>query len=637
MHAASREPTARAVSPAPRRVLPPRLPGAGSPVLRRKAACACGGSCPRCTGAQTGLDVSEPGDPLEQEADRVAEIVMGMPAAGGNAAGTDAALPVNRGVHRKIAAGGGKAGMLRHGADASPAAAAPSGILPRGSGAPLSASERKFFEPRFGADFSNVRVHSDTQAHASADALNARAYTSGQHIVFAAGEYAPAGSTGRRLLAHELAHVAQDGRSATLWRDRREEEERASGCTPASPSPGVCGPNVDSELGGVWTRIRGDFSGSFNDAQRRDACLMLIEPIVVPARTAAGAETYGHSTAGLGLLDLARAAYEGLSALHRILTTVMVPAPPSAADLAALDAAAADASAAAARIGTDVALRVDNLLQLSRSIAQVARDAPHVVPPLERVVDTVLRGGTPGAADIARLLAAAGTLAGSVSDLVTRFVDGARVVRVALGQVLSGGGPVVAADTVLQSLGIKLNRDAFDVWGLFQPTMYYTRDPAYGYFPACATPGSPNPAAGVFDPIHECRHRCSNTVQVGGTCWLSGTPNYGTYGIMMRLCFDWTAPGGRAPADMQRMNFAFSRTSTEAFARGYKALDADSPTAPGDWAMATFDAGGAGPSARISGGNRPNCLPTCPVAYGRPGRFNYAWEPVRPHSTTDFS
>lgn len=588
------------------------------PVIRR-AACACGGGCPRCKGLHTGLQVSEPDEPLEREAGRTADLVLRMPVADGN------------GDRREGAADGHSAPPR---ASLTPGASPALPGIPASAGTPLSASERAFFEPRFGADFSQVRIHCGPPAQASADGLNARAYTRAQHIVFGAGQYAPASGAGRRLLAHELAHVARDGRSARIWRDRREEEERASGCVPASPSPGVCGPDVDRELTGVWTRIQTDFRGGFNDAQRRDACLMLIEPIVVPTRTAAGAETYAHSAAGLGLLDLARAAYEGLSALDRILATLLIPAPPSASDLAALDAAALDASAAAARIGTDIALRVDNLLQLSRSIAQIARDAPQLVPPLQRVVDAVLRGRVPGAGDVARLLAAAGTLAGSVRDLITRFVDGARVVRVALGQLMGGEGAVVAVDTVLQALGIKLNRDAFDIWGLFQPTMYYTRDPAYGYSPTCAIPGSPDPAADDFDPIHECRHRCSNTVQVGGTCWLSGTPNYGTYGIMMRLCFDWTASGGRAPADMQRMNFAFSRTATEGFARGYKALDADSPTAPGDWAMATYD---SGPAARTSGGNRPNCLPACPVAYSRPGHFNYAWEPVRPHSTTNFS
>jgi hypothetical protein len=61
----------------------------------------------------------------------------------------------------------------------------------------------------FGADFSTVRIHADRQSHAAASALNARAFTLGEHIHFAAGEYVPATGDGSRLLAHELSHVLQ--------------------------------------------------------------------------------------------------------------------------------------------------------------------------------------------------------------------------------------------------------------------------------------------------------------------------------------------------------------------------------------------------------------------------------------------
>ena len=78
-----------------------------------------------------------------------------------------------------------------------------------GHGQPLEASTRSFMEPRFGADFGAVRVHADGQAAQSARGLGAAAYTVGDHIVFGAGRFAPATPTGRRLIAHELAHVVQ--------------------------------------------------------------------------------------------------------------------------------------------------------------------------------------------------------------------------------------------------------------------------------------------------------------------------------------------------------------------------------------------------------------------------------------------
>jgi len=76
-------------------------------------------------------------------------------------------------------------------------------------GQPLSKSERAYFEPRFGVDFSQVRLHSDAQAAESARALNAKAYTLGQDVVFGTGQDTPGTSEGRRLMAHELTHVVQ--------------------------------------------------------------------------------------------------------------------------------------------------------------------------------------------------------------------------------------------------------------------------------------------------------------------------------------------------------------------------------------------------------------------------------------------
>lgn len=80
---------------------------------------------------------------------------------------------------------------------------------------PLDTNTRAFMEPRFGHDFSRVRVHADVAAADSARAVNALAYTVGDHVVFGTGQYAPWSSAGRRLLAHELAHVVQQGGSAT--------------------------------------------------------------------------------------------------------------------------------------------------------------------------------------------------------------------------------------------------------------------------------------------------------------------------------------------------------------------------------------------------------------------------------------
>ena len=82
----------------------------------------------------------------------------------------------------------------------------------RGGGQPLPRSVRSFFEPRFGHDFSQVRVHTDARAAEMAKAVNARAYTTGRNVVFGAGQYAPRTVAGKKLLAHELTHVVQQTR-----------------------------------------------------------------------------------------------------------------------------------------------------------------------------------------------------------------------------------------------------------------------------------------------------------------------------------------------------------------------------------------------------------------------------------------
>ena len=79
----------------------------------------------------------------------------------------------------------------------------------QGGGQPLPASERAFFEPCFGHDFSQVRVYRDQPAAEAAKAVNARAFTLGKDVFFGSGQFVPASLDGKRLLAHELAHVVQ--------------------------------------------------------------------------------------------------------------------------------------------------------------------------------------------------------------------------------------------------------------------------------------------------------------------------------------------------------------------------------------------------------------------------------------------
>jgi hypothetical protein len=111
-----------------------------------------------------------------------------------------------------------------------------------GGGSPLPDTTRAFFEPRFGADFSSVRVHTDSRAAQTASYINAKAFTVGQNIAFGPGRYSPHSDQGRHLLAHELTHVVQQ--SPVLTQNsigRHSADARTAGQDQIRSSPEVPG------------------------------------------------------------------------------------------------------------------------------------------------------------------------------------------------------------------------------------------------------------------------------------------------------------------------------------------------------------------------------------------------------------
>lgn len=105
-------------------------------------------------------------------------------------------------------------------------------------GQPLDSGTRAFMEPRFGHDFSRVRVHPDVKAAESARAVNALAYTVGNDMVFGNGQYKPATASGQRLLGHELAHVVQQEQASSRTLVQREiKVVDPTAATPHTPVP----------------------------------------------------------------------------------------------------------------------------------------------------------------------------------------------------------------------------------------------------------------------------------------------------------------------------------------------------------------------------------------------------------------
>jgi hypothetical protein len=192
---------------------------------------------PAAGAIQTKLTINQPGDIYEQEADRIADQVLGTPA--------HPAISVTPPSIQRFSEPltGQSKGQL---------STAPRSVdqVLASPGSPLEPALRQDMEQRFGHDFSRVRVHSDPAAAHSAREVNANAYTVGYNIVFGAGRFAPGTNEGRHLLAHELTHIVQQNREQS----RRQHQTET----------GLTGPLVQRDVtrdipvgsADFWTHLR---------------------------------------------------------------------------------------------------------------------------------------------------------------------------------------------------------------------------------------------------------------------------------------------------------------------------------------------------------------------------------------------
>ena len=224
--AATIQRSAASAAPSPARALQQRLGNRGTHALATQvvAMASAPGATSTSRAAMGQLSVSHPDDAHEREADRVAETVMGttvqgspstspsMPTVQRVCADCEEQISTRERVDQPVIAG--DVTHVHRSANANGASQMSEPVDAsihnmQGGGAPLPAATRALFEPRFGANFSRVRVHTDTHAARTASSINAKAFTVGQDIAFAPGQYAPHSGEGQRLLAHELTHVVQ--------------------------------------------------------------------------------------------------------------------------------------------------------------------------------------------------------------------------------------------------------------------------------------------------------------------------------------------------------------------------------------------------------------------------------------------
>jgi Domain of unknown function (DUF4157)/HNH/ENDO VII superfamily nuclease with conserved GHE residues len=171
-----------------------------------------GGECGECgkkkVGLQRKLTIGASNDPLELEADRVADQVMSAPA-------NSAISHSSPRIQRFTGQASGQTDMV-----------APGSVdrVLSSPGRPLDPALRQDMGQRFGHDFSRVRIHTDGAAARSAQDVNANAYTVGHNIVFGDGQFEPGTHRGRRLVAHELTHVVQQSDSNEIQVGQNNEK-----------------------------------------------------------------------------------------------------------------------------------------------------------------------------------------------------------------------------------------------------------------------------------------------------------------------------------------------------------------------------------------------------------------------------
>lgn len=182
------------------------------------------------------LIVGSAHDPLEHEADEVAGRIMRMPAPECHTCERDKLFRQKRDEdEEKI--------LMKNDSGASSGIEAPPVVNEaiRSTGHPLDTGTRKFFEPRFGHDFKDVRIHTDDVAARSARAIHAQAYTIGNDIVLDSDFYRMNSYSAKTLLAHELAHVVQQNKNITATKNIQRALSNSSRCpsnahgSPANP------------------------------------------------------------------------------------------------------------------------------------------------------------------------------------------------------------------------------------------------------------------------------------------------------------------------------------------------------------------------------------------------------------------
>lgn len=563
-------------------------------LLQRK--CACGsptssltGECAECKSKkflQTKLTIGASNDPLEQEADRVADQVLAAPA-----------NPVVSGATPSIQR---YTGQSNEGADTAPASV--DRVL-TSSGRPLEPALRQDMERRFGHDFSAVRLHTGEAAARSARDVAARAYTAGHHIVLGSDAPPLRASSGRRLLAHELTHVVQqtspmplpaasdEVRMKPASSHAAKQVQRFVACEQASLSLEKCPP-----------REKGEIAESNSDPMTvHDYAQLSDEGSTVNGFAVVGF-AIDNSVVKSNLKDVAK-----WKALVKFMAKSNVQW-----NLHGL-------SDCSGKQGRNLGLRKARAQAVYMALPPEARkkivsiDATPFTDCItgnRRKLDRTLNRAVV-IEQTGRSVDVDSSEEKPVEGTAPKFVCGPNVTAqvanaVGIAQSLfagwTGGQRENACDALI---GLRVGYCSWDIVELHND-LWISHD----YQPKhCATTGAPK------------GQECGESVEINGECYYAGSPNYVIYGTMFKLC----------AKENPDLHFDFTRSNMKTLIDLYKGSGVSGLATPSvnfkpalAWANAGYDgwpSGGSPPS-----GDRNNCKPMCPSPYAG-NSFDIHWYP----------
>jgi outer membrane protein OmpA-like peptidoglycan-associated protein len=449
---------------------------------------------------------------------------------------------------------------------------------------PLDAETRAFMEPRFGHDFSHVRIHADERANASASAVDAYAYTVGEDIVVEDSRFDSRTAEGYQLLDHELAHVVeQSGQPPRL--------QRWAHCTPARLSLEECPPRESGEVARARTSPM-VFFGRLNDpgSGARGVLISNFDIGSDRIKPSLPSTIYwqqfldqvvanGSQLNILGFTDC-EGAQAGNERIREARANAVYDILPPAVKSLVLSRAGAPIQ--------DCITENSNAAErtLNRSVALVWAGSSVVTFEEDERVEAEVPKFVCGPDVTAEVSAA-------VAGIDTAFAG------------WSSGQKEDACDA-LDS--VTTGACAWDIVQLHNNAWIHK-----GYRPTCATAGA-SPG-------------CGDSVQVGSECYYAGSANYVIFGKMCRLCANYYLSIPLINTGYAR----FTRSAMDQLIDIYKGSGVTGLATPAGnfresvaWANAGYDgwpSGGTPPA-----GDRSHCRPVCPTPY-RGGSFTVEWAP----------